>query len=232
MLSNLVLVVHMGILQRISSFQILYTIMPVLSRVVSKGGKTVILINVNHIRPLAYIPGQNLHRNPLGWTVMGNSEVNNIMKDWNTSIQGEGEDRKIFKDSPHSTFGNYFSEEKVTDWLGSEGFGGTFSCRRDRLPPDIPAWHLQKKLMLLTKKLMGYFILLWQLKMLRWRNKQQHVVMERKLRLSLRRLASGGIFISSPPLRATSVLSMHSTSVPQIPWSEQRRSLNSSAFGA
>ena len=58
---------------------------------------------------------------------MGNTEVNNLMDNLNMMIQGEGRDGKIFKEHPHSNFGNYFSEGKVAYWIGREGFGGTLT---------------------------------------------------------------------------------------------------------
>lgn len=40
---------------------------------------------------------------------------------------------------------NYFSGDKVLDWIGSKGFGATMTCRRDRLPSGIPSKYLHKQ---------------------------------------------------------------------------------------
>ena len=41
---------------------------------------------------------------------------------------------------------NYFSGDKICDWIGQKGFGATMTCRRDRLPSGVPAkyWHKQR----------------------------------------------------------------------------------------
>ena len=41
---------------------------------------------------------------------------------------------------------NYFSGEKKLTWIGEHGFGATMTCRRDWLPPNVPAkyWHKLK----------------------------------------------------------------------------------------
>ena len=49
---------------------------------------------------------KNLQGNPLGWMVMGNIEVDNLMEDLNPTIQGESIDIKIFKDIPNVNFNN------------------------------------------------------------------------------------------------------------------------------
>ena len=54
---------------------------------VTKGGETVILRKFNHTRTHLYMHIHNMHWNPLGLTVMGNTEVNNIMEDLKTMIQ-------------------------------------------------------------------------------------------------------------------------------------------------
>ncbi len=39
---------------------------------------------------------------------------------------------------------NYFSGEKILTWIGEHGIGATMTCRRDRLPPNVPAKHCYK----------------------------------------------------------------------------------------
>ena len=47
---------------------------------------------------------------------------------------------------PHITMDNYFIGEKILNWIGKNGFASTMTCRRDRLPPTVPAnnWHKLK----------------------------------------------------------------------------------------
>ena len=56
-----------------------------------------------------------------------------------------GETRKVFRDKPHTTWDNYFSGDRVMNWLGENGFGATMTCRRDRLPNGVPGHYLHKK---------------------------------------------------------------------------------------
>jgi hypothetical protein len=46
---------------------------------------------------------------------------------------------------PHMTWDNYFSGCLVMRFLGELGFGATMTCRRDRLPKEIPETNLHKK---------------------------------------------------------------------------------------
>ena len=48
-------------------------------------------------------------------------------------------DFQIYDERPHVTMDNYFSGDKVLDWIGRKGFGATMTCRRDRLPSSIPS---------------------------------------------------------------------------------------------
>ena len=47
---------------------------------------------------------------------------------------------KIFRRYPHITWDNHFSGDRIMDWLGTNGFGATMTCRRDRLPSGVPTW--------------------------------------------------------------------------------------------
>jgi hypothetical protein len=52
--------------------------------------------------------------------------------------------KKIFREKPHSTWDNYFSGDMILNWLGENGFSSTMTCRRDRLPAEIPGHFLHK----------------------------------------------------------------------------------------
>lgn len=62
----------------------------------------------------------------------------------------EGRDKTIFRSYPHMIFDNYFSGDKVMDYVGSQGFGCLMTCRRDRLPGDCDGSHQQRKWKLMT----------------------------------------------------------------------------------
>ena len=40
---------------------------------------------------------------------------------------------------------NYFSGDRIYNWIGQKGLGANMTCRRDRLLPGVPAkyWHKQ-----------------------------------------------------------------------------------------
>eukprot|EP00957_Ditylum_brightwellii_P018962 1426774-Ditylum_brightwellii.AAC.1 len=70
---------------------------------------------------------------------MGQYEVRAVLEQLKPMIQGEtGDCRKIFTKHPCSTWDNYFSGDRIMDWMGSEGFGGVMTCKRDHLPGNIP----------------------------------------------------------------------------------------------
>ena len=56
-----------------------------------------------------------------------------------------GYEKKIFKKKFHITADNHFSGDKVFEWIGEKGYGCTMTCRRDRLPAEIPSYNLHKK---------------------------------------------------------------------------------------
>ena len=56
----------------------------------NKGVQTVLIVNCNQISPCAYMHRHKLPSKPPVWTVMGNIEVENIMKNIKPIIKGEG----------------------------------------------------------------------------------------------------------------------------------------------
>ena len=69
---------------------------------VTKGGQTVLLVNLNNISLCAYIRRHKLHSNPPGCTVMGNIELNNHIEGLNPMIQKIGGKREFSKFSQHN----------------------------------------------------------------------------------------------------------------------------------
>jgi hypothetical protein len=115
---------------------------------ISKGGQIVMISDVNRIRPRAYVHRHKLHTKAPGWTTQGPFEVRMIMEMITPMIEGQEPllgQRQIYREKPHSTWDNYFSGDKIFSWLGENGFGSTMTCRRDRLPKEIPAENLHKK---------------------------------------------------------------------------------------
>ena len=52
----------------------------------------------------------------------------------------------ILREQPHMTWDNYFSGHEIFNYAAENGFGLTMTCRRDRLPKEVPAkhWHKEK----------------------------------------------------------------------------------------
>ena len=92
---------------------------------------------------------------PDNWTLTGQSEVRNIVEQLLPHVEGEPADpsvKKIFKEKFHSTWDNYFSGDVIMDWLGTNGFSATMTCRRDRLPSGVPGKYLHKQKTLASQR--------------------------------------------------------------------------------
>ena len=113
---------------------------------VTKGGQIVMLSDVDRIRPRVYLHRHKLHPHPPGWMAMGPLEVRLLLEKITKMVNGAGAGvPEIFSEKPHCTFDNFFSGDVIFKWLGENGFGCTMTCRRDRLPADIPGHFLHKK---------------------------------------------------------------------------------------
>ena len=114
---------------------------------VSKGGQTVLVCDSHRIRPRAYHHRHKLHVKPDGWTATGMVEARRLYEKLGLMVQGSDSNmKKIYSRKPHITMDNYFSGEKILNWIGENGYGTTMTCQRDRLPPGVPGkyWHKQK----------------------------------------------------------------------------------------
>ena len=112
---------------------------------ITRGMQTVMLFDVNRIRPRAYLHRHKCHPNALKLP-SGCNEVFLLMeKIKKLSIRSTCSGPKIFREKPHTTWDNYFSGDAVMDWLGTNGFGATMTCRRDRLPAKVKGEFLHKK---------------------------------------------------------------------------------------
>ena len=75
---------------------------------------------------------------PPGCNVWCKIELKEIMEVMNLVLKvEEGDERKIFREHPHSTWDNYFSGDQIINWISGNVFGATMTCRRDRLPGEI-----------------------------------------------------------------------------------------------
>jgi hypothetical protein len=120
---------------------------------ITKGGQTVIISDVDRLRPRSYIHRHKKHQKPHGWNKQGPFEVKQILANVQVMVRGYGdgdggEDDKaqyLWDELPHFTWDNYFSGDKILNHIGLLGFGALMTCRRDRLPAGIPERYLSKK---------------------------------------------------------------------------------------
>ena len=112
---------------------------------ITRGMQTVILFDVNRIRPRAYIHRHKCHMNQLNLP-QGPNECMLLMHQINRLVEGQpGNCKKIFRSKPHSTWDNFFSGDKIFEWLGTNGFVATMTCQCDRLSTEIDKKYLHKK---------------------------------------------------------------------------------------
>jgi hypothetical protein len=120
---------------------------------ITKGGQTVIISDIDCLRPRAYIHRHKKHEKPRGWGKQGPFEVKCILEDVKKMMPMDdgdngGDDRMcLWDEHPHCTWDNYFSGDQIFDHMGNLGFGALMTCRRDRLPSGIPEKYLSKKKM-------------------------------------------------------------------------------------
>ena len=118
---------------------------------VSKGGQTVLLCDAHRVRPRAYYHRHKVHSKPEGWTASGMIEARRLLEKLEPMVDDDTKNssttiKKIYSSKPHVTMDNYFSGDRICEWIGQKGFGATMTCRRDRLPSGVPAkyWHKQR----------------------------------------------------------------------------------------
>jgi hypothetical protein len=115
---------------------------------ISKGGQIVLVSDASRNRPRIYMHRHKCYEKYDGWNKQGPAEVRRLLEKIMPRIEGEIEIeglRQIFTERPHTTWDNFFSGCQIFDWLGEKGFGATMTCRRDRLPCQVPKEYLHAK---------------------------------------------------------------------------------------
>jgi hypothetical protein len=97
-----------------------------------------VLLRELRCRPYAYLHRHKYHTGFAGWNVQGPLEIRLIMESIAPFVEGDGGNRVLWNRKPHSTWDNFFSGDQILDWLGHQGYGATMTCRRDRLPRNVP----------------------------------------------------------------------------------------------
>jgi hypothetical protein len=106
---------------------------------ITKGGQTVIISDLDRLRPQAYIHRHKKHEKPRGWTKQGPFEVKCILDDVKNMVHGvdghdnDGDDNRMYlwDDLPPFTWDNFFSGDQIFDYMGILGFGVLMTCPRD-----------------------------------------------------------------------------------------------------
>ena len=108
---------------------------------VSKGMQSVIVTDVEYLRPRAYLHRHKLNKKFPGFGPPGPNEVRQLWESQlreltrpSNSLVG----RPIFSQKPHMTFDNFFSGEAIMEYAAEEGFGFTSTVARNRLPKGVP----------------------------------------------------------------------------------------------
>ena len=135
---------------------------------VPKGGQTVLISDAHRFRPHAYIHRHKLHVKQDGMTRGGCVELHNLLTQYkdmiitpssqptnhpsatsssiisstSSSTNNKKEIKKIFKTHPTVIADNYFTDDKMQNWIGENKFGCIATTARNFLPKDIPKVHL------------------------------------------------------------------------------------------
>ena len=94
--------------------------------------------DVSRCRPRAFVHRHKFHDRPPGFTCAGPNEVRMIAEQLEQMLKTDANPNGIFHERPHMTWDNFFSGDSIMHWLGQKGFAATMTCRRDRLPKDVP----------------------------------------------------------------------------------------------
>eukprot|EP00957_Ditylum_brightwellii_P082081 6241530-Ditylum_brightwellii.AAC.1 len=77
---------------------------------------------------------------------MSQYKVRAVLEQLKPMIQGEaGDCREILIKHSCSIWDDYFSSNRIMDWIGGERFGSVMTCTKDHLPGDTPGEYLHKK---------------------------------------------------------------------------------------
>jgi hypothetical protein len=126
---------------------------------VAKGGQVVLCSDVGRNRIRAYCHRHKKHEPyGIGWKREGICETRRIAEAINKMVLTDDDrpyeyaPKGIFTQKPSITADNYFGNDLVDDWMGSQGFGFMHTTRRDCLPAGVPDWAWHKESVLSTDK--------------------------------------------------------------------------------
>jgi hypothetical protein len=108
---------------------------------VTKGGQIVpVSDDACWNRPRTCLHHHKCHQAIPGFAQQGRMEVRMVMDDLKCLVQEEESDgrRQVLTEKPHSAWDNFFSGDKINNWIGLDGFGTTMTCLRHRLPKGLP----------------------------------------------------------------------------------------------
>jgi len=120
---------------------------------ITKGMQTVIVSDVDWIRPRAY-----LHRHKLHTKLFNTQGPNEVRLLWETQLLPLCQHdnvllgRALFQVKPHITWDNFFSGDEIMEYAADNGFGLTMTCRRDRFPKNVPKEHFHNKKVQVNKR--------------------------------------------------------------------------------
>jgi hypothetical protein len=116
------------------------------------------LYDITRRYPRAYVHRHKLHQRSPPFTAVGQSEMVMLVKQLDLMIKSTEENaerltvsipnpsghnsyafkmKQVYSKAPHITADNFFSSEKLMDYLGAKGYGMTATCARNNIPANI-----------------------------------------------------------------------------------------------
>jgi hypothetical protein len=103
----------------------------------TRGGQIVLLADVSHNHPRAYLLRHKVHPaypKTTGLMVTWPQGVRRLLQDKITTLvegfqRNHSSPQLIFSVKPHTTWDNYFSGDPIFDWCGANGFATMMTVR-------------------------------------------------------------------------------------------------------
>eukprot|EP00536_Pseudo-nitzschia_multiseries_P013996 jgi/Psemu1/37179/gm1.37179_g len=106
----------------------------------SRGEQTVILSDVDRVRPRGYLHRHWHYKKQPPHSTKGCSEVQDIFTKYVIPEIG-----KLWSFPPHLTANNFFNSDSILDWMGELGFGIIGTVAQNRLPKTVEDKYFHKE---------------------------------------------------------------------------------------
>jgi len=108
-----------------------------------KGGQHVLLLDSTRQYMYAWSPRHKFFPITQPFTATGPAEVVHMIDIITPLVKGASKEptdkrKQLFDEPVHIAMDNFFSGDEMLKFLGEQGWKATITCRRDRLPRDVP----------------------------------------------------------------------------------------------